>query len=73
MGSSDKMIFYAKEMLADLTCKDKKLLCPFIMAKLDLQTIKFFEFPKIPTLINKYTQRKKGIAGIEQNDGAQLV
>jgi len=42
MGSSDKMIFYAKEMVADLGKKPKRLLNPYLIAKLDLTTIKFF-------------------------------
>lgn len=57
MGHSDKMIFYAKEMLSNLVSKPKEHLDPFIMAKLDLSTIKYFEFPKLPTSINKYTMR----------------
>jgi hypothetical protein len=36
MGSSDKLIFYAKEMIGDLTCKPKHVLDPFIIAKLDV-------------------------------------
>ena len=31
LGSSDKMIFYAKEMISDLTKKPKVLLDPFII------------------------------------------
>jgi hypothetical protein len=34
------------------------------MAKLDLQTIQYFEFPKTLKELNKYTCRKKGIAGL---------
>ena len=34
------------------------------MAKLDLQTIQFFDFPKTLKEMNKYTCRKKGIAGL---------
>lgn len=57
MGHSDKMIFYAKEMLSNLVSKPKEQLDPFIMAKLDLSTIKYFEFPKLPAAMNKYTMR----------------
>ena len=52
------MIFYAKEMIADLTRQPKHLVNPFLIAKLDLETIKFYEFPKIPRESNKYTVRK---------------
>lgn len=65
LGNSDKMIFYAKEMLADLTCKPKHLIDPFLIAKLDIETIKKFEFPQIPIALNKYTMQKKGIAGAQ--------
>jgi hypothetical protein len=54
LGSSDKMIFYAKEMISDLTIKPKEELNPFIIAKLDLNSIKYFDFPKIPAEMNKY-------------------
>lgn len=65
MGSSDKQIFYAKEMLADLGFKPKKLLDPFLMAKLDLSSINYFDFPKIPEDLNKYTLRNKGVSGFD--------
>jgi hypothetical protein len=52
-------------MLADLNVKPKMYLDPFLIAKLDLQTISFFEFPKLPKEINKYTCRKNGIAGLD--------
>jgi hypothetical protein len=48
MGSSDKMIFYAKEMISDLSMKPKDNLDPFIIAKLNLESINYFTFPKIP-------------------------
>jgi hypothetical protein len=39
LGSTEKMIFYCKEMVANLNTCPKYLLNPFIMAKLDLSTI----------------------------------
>ena len=58
------MIFYAKEMISDLSRKSKLFIDPFLIAKLDLETIKFFEFPKIPQSENKYTVRRTGeVAG----------
>ena len=65
MGNSEKLIFYAKEMIADLSNKPKHLVDPFLVSKLDIQTINFFEFPKIKYEYNKYTMRKNGIAGAE--------
>ena len=65
MGNSEKLIFYAKEMIADLSNKPKHLVDPFLVSKLDIQTINFFEFPKVKYELNKYTMRKNGIAGAE--------
>ena len=65
MGNSEKMIFYAKEMLAELTSKPKHLVDPFLMAKLDIQSINFFDFPRTKMELNKYTMRKNGISGAE--------
>lgn len=48
MGSSDKMIFYAKEMVSELSRKPKHLVNPFLIGKLDIDTIKFFDFARIP-------------------------
>jgi len=36
IGNSDKSIFYAKELVADLSVKPKHTLDPFIIAKLDV-------------------------------------
>jgi len=58
------MIFYAKEMISDLTLKPKNHLDPYLIVKLDLSTIKYFQFPKIPQALNKYTMRNRGIAGL---------
>ena len=33
--------------------------------KLDLQTVNFYDFPKIPSENNKYLLRQKGIAGLD--------
>ena len=39
VGSSEKMIFYLKEMVAQLTSTPKYLLDPFIVCKLDVNTV----------------------------------
>ena len=36
VGNSEKVIFYAKEMVSDLNYKKKELIDPFIVAKLDI-------------------------------------
>ncbi len=45
MGCSDKMMFLIKDMVANLTHSYKKTLNPFIVAHLDMFTVKNFEFP----------------------------
>lgn len=65
MGNSEKMIFFAKEMISDLTSRPKHLVDPYLIAKLDVQTINFFDFPLLNQNLNKYTMRKNGIAGAE--------
>lgn len=52
-------------MIADLSSKPKHLLDPFIIAKLDIQTINNFAFPVVLSSMNKYTLLKNGIAGAE--------
>lgn len=36
MGNSDKLIFYAKEMMGDFTFKPINQIDPFLVAKLDI-------------------------------------
>jgi hypothetical protein len=45
-------------MTSELTTRPKQLLDPFIVAKLDLKSVGFFEFPKISTEKNKYKLRQ---------------
>lgn len=65
MGNSEKQIFYAKEMLADLTQKPKQMLDPFLIAKLDVYSINHFDFPATLAANSKYTLRNKGLEGLE--------
>lgn len=54
IGNADKIVFYSKEMISDLTLAPKAVLNPYIIAKLNINTIKFFDFPKLPKKDNKY-------------------
>ena len=54
MGSAEKQIFYAKEIISELTSRPKQMLDPFLVAKIDIQSINFFDFPKLPVTVNKY-------------------
>lgn len=65
MGSADKMVFYAKEMVADLSSKPLSQLDPFQIAKLDAKTVEFFDFKRVPLDLNKYNLMRKGVQGGE--------
>ena len=57
MGNADKMVFYAKEMLSQLTLGGKGTLDPYLVAKLSVNTINFFDFPRLPKSENKYVHQ----------------
>ena len=57
MGNPDKMVFYAKEMLSNLTKQPKQLLDPYIVAKLNVNSITYFDFPRMEATSNKYTMQ----------------
>ena len=59
------MIFLAKEMIGDITCKPKAHIDPYLVAKLDLDSILYFSFPVVEKENNKYIQRKNGIMGLQ--------
>ena len=48
------MVFLAKEMIAQLQMTPKHALDPFIISKLDIQSINFFEYPKLKRQDNKF-------------------
>ena len=52
-------------MIADLNFKSKSTLDPFIISKLDVNTIKYFMYPKLPATLNKNVLKSKGIIGLE--------
>ena len=57
MGNSEKMVFLAKEAISTLTLTPKHALDPWLVSKLDVQTINFFDFPKLKKPDNKYTNQ----------------
>lgn len=63
MGSCDKIIFNTKEMVSQLTKTPVNLLDPFIVCKLDVQSVYHHNFPKMQMNMNKYAMRKQGISG----------
>ena len=58
LGDSEKMIFWSKEFLAQLTLTAKPAHDPYQICKLDIQTLKFFEFMKLKTEDGKYLQQR---------------
>ena len=54
MGNPDKMVFYAKEIISELTMAPKMTLDPYLIAKLNVNTINFFDFPRMPKESCKY-------------------
>ena len=62
LGNPEKMAFYAKEMLSSLTLQPKHSLNPYLVAKLDVPTINYFDFPQLPKGQGKYvTQFQDGV------------
>lgn len=61
VGNSEKMIFLSKEMLANLTVTAKAAIDPYLVCKLDVQTIKWFDFMKLRKEDGKYL--------LERSDG----
>ena len=54
VGNSEKVVFFTKEMIATLTKSPKLAIDPFLICKLDMNTINFFEFPKMKKPDNKF-------------------
>ena len=61
VGSSDKMMFCIKEFSSELSHCAKASLNPFLVAKLDIPSIKIFPFPLTVTKeMNPYHRKQKG-------------
>ena len=54
MGDEAKMMFYSKEMVSNLQMGSKTTLDPYIMAKMSVATINYYDFPKLPKSSSKY-------------------
>ena len=54
MGDTDKMTFYAKEMISSLQLGLKSTIDPYVMAKMSVTSIENFDFPKMPKDQSKY-------------------
>ena len=51
-------------MVSDLSSKPKQMLDPYLVAKLDVRSVNFFDFPQMRLEMSKYTLRSKGISGL---------
>ena len=54
MGNSEKIVFHIHDMMSNLDKAEKNNLNPFIISKLDLDTIAHFDFPQIAKDQNQY-------------------
>ncbi len=59
MGNSEKIVFHIHDMMSNLDKAEKNNLNPFIISKLDLDTIAHFDFPQIAKDQNQYLLKAK--------------
>lgn len=57
MGSADKVVFLIKDTIAYLNKTYKKNLNPFLVSKLDIESINYFKFPDL--LKSQYLQESE--------------
>lgn len=58
VGNSDKIAFYMKDMVSQLTKSQKQNINPFLIGKLDIETINFFEFPSLTKDVHPFKRSK---------------
>jgi hypothetical protein len=62
LGSSDKMMFFMKEMNQELAKSKKEALNPFVVSKLNIPSIKIYNYPiGLKKDKNPYAQRKEDL------------
>lgn len=54
VGNSEKIVFHIHDMMSNLDKAEKSNLNPFIISKLDLDTIAHFDFPELSKNQNQY-------------------
>ena len=57
VGNSDKILFYVKDMVSHLEKTTKPNINPFLIGKLDIESINFFDFPTLTKENNPYVNR----------------
>lgn len=61
-GSADKMTFYIKDFVSEFKRSSKAALNPFVVAKLDIPSLKAFKFPKqVQARDNPYLLKRDGL------------
>lgn len=63
VGNADKLTFHVKDMMSNLTAAKKETINPFLIGKLDIDTVAHFDFPSINKDQNKYLIKKQGGTG----------
>lgn len=58
VGNPDKITFYIKDMISNLASAPKKNLNPFIISKLDIDTVAHFDFPELSKDQNLFKNRE---------------
>lgn len=57
MGNPDKLVFHVKDMMSNLSKAKKENINPFIIGKLDIDTVAHFDFPSINKDQNQYLKK----------------
>ena len=59
VGNADKMAFHVKDMVATLNKAEKEQLNPYIVGKLDIDTVAHFDFPSQPKEQSIYLRKQE--------------
>jgi hypothetical protein len=65
VGNADKLTFHIKDMMSNLTAAKKESINPFIIGKLDIDTVAHFDFPSINKDQNQYLLKKQGNSQVQ--------
>jgi|LauGreDrversion4_2_1035121.scaffolds.fasta_scaffold54024_2 hypothetical protein len=60
-GNADKLAFHIKDMVATLNKAEKEHLNPFIIGKLDVDTVAHFDFPSLAKEQNAYLKKPESL------------
>jgi hypothetical protein len=57
VGNPEKITFHIKDMMSNLGKAEKQNINPFVIGKLDIETVAHFDFPALPKESNIYTKK----------------